>query len=64
MVLERDGSLNPGSSGSPVLDGRGRVVGLVVATKDDGNKQSQALISAYGASILESFLRQLAPVGR
>ena len=59
-----DGSLNPGASGSPVFDAQNRVVGLVVATKDYGPKQSQALISAYGASVLQAALQKLTPVGR
>jgi S1-C subfamily serine protease len=35
-VVQLDGSLNPGNSGGPVVDAKGRLVGVAVATIRDG----------------------------
>lgn len=35
-VVQIDGNLNPGNSGGPVVDGKGRLVGVAVATIRDG----------------------------
>src|SRR5438128_900416 len=35
-VVQIDGNLNPGNSGGPVVDAKGRLVGVAVATIRDG----------------------------
>lgn len=46
-----DGSLLPGASGSPVLNGSGEVLGLVYETTTYA-KQSMDLVSAYRSSVI------------
>lgn len=41
-LIQFDASVNPGSSGGPLLDARGLVVGVVVAIADPGNDEAFA----------------------
>jgi S1-C subfamily serine protease len=41
-LIQFDASVNPGSSGGPLLDARGRVVGIVVSIADPGNDEAWA----------------------
>lgn len=44
-LIQFDASVNPGSSGGPLLDGRGLVVGIVVSIADPGNDEAFAGIA-------------------
>jgi S1-C subfamily serine protease len=55
------GSLNPGVSGGPTLDDRGRVIGVNVATRIDG-EQTSFLVPATFAADLLARSRDNAPV--
>jgi len=46
------GALNPGMSGGPVLDGEGRVVGINVATRLDGQQVSFLVPSQFAEELL------------
>jgi hypothetical protein len=50
-----DGSLLPGASGSPVLNGSGEVLGLVYETTTYA-KQSMDLVSAYRTAVIQRLL--------
>jgi S1-C subfamily serine protease len=52
-ALELAASVMPGDSGSPVVDGRGRVVGVVFAQASD----REGLAYALDAGALRSILR-------
>jgi len=41
-LIQFDASVNPGSSGGPLLDGRGRVIGVVVSIADPGHDDAFA----------------------
>lgn len=41
-LIQFDASVNPGSSGGPLLDGRGRVIGIVVSIADPGHDDAFA----------------------
>ena len=56
-LLYLDGELNPGASGSPVLNGSGQVVGIVYrATSSSGGKELK-YVMAYRTSAIEAKLR-------
>lgn len=55
------GALNPGMSGGPVLDGLGRVIGVNVATRFDG-QQVSFLVPAEFAEDLLARARTAAPI--
>lgn len=55
------GSLNPGMSGGPALDGQGRVMGINVATRLDG-EQVSFLVPAEFAEDLLARARQAQPL--
>jgi len=46
------GSLNPGMSGGPVLDDRGRIVGVNVATRRDGQQISFLVPAEFARALL------------
>lgn len=46
------GSLNPGMSGGPALDGQGRVIGVNVATRRDGQSVSFLVPGAFAEDLL------------
>ncbi|MEW6705085.1 MAG: serine protease [Pseudomonadota bacterium] len=47
------GSLSPGMSGGPTLDGRGRVIGVNVATRRDGEQISFLVPARFAKELLE-----------
>jgi S1-C subfamily serine protease len=47
------GSLSPGMSGGPTLDGRGRVIGVNVATRRDGEQISFLVPGRFAKDLLE-----------
>ena len=47
------GSLNPGMSGGPALDSRGRVIGINVATRRDGEQVSFLVPAQFAQALLE-----------
>ncbi|MFM9104604.1 MAG: hypothetical protein ACKOPS_26145 [Cyanobium sp.] len=51
-----DGELNPGASGSPVLNGKGEVVGLVYRAATGGEADLK-YVMAYRASTIANKLR-------
>jgi hypothetical protein len=55
------GALNPGMSGGPALDGQGRVVGVNVATRRDGQQVSFLVPSAPAIALIEKG-RDAAPI--
>jgi serine protease Do len=48
------GSLNPGMSGGPALDGQGRVMGINVATRLDGQQVSFLVPAAFAEDLVTS----------
>jgi tetratricopeptide (TPR) repeat protein len=53
-----DGALDSGASGSPVLDGDGKVLGLVYQTMKYGRTNPQTVVSAYRSTAIESLLQR------
>ena len=47
------GSINPGMSGGPALDGQGRVIGINVATRRDGQQVSFLVPAQFAEELLE-----------
>jgi serine protease Do len=47
------GSINPGMSGGPALDGQGRVIGVNVATRRDGQQVSFLVPAQFAEQLLE-----------
>ncbi len=60
-LLQITAPISPGSSGGPVLDGRGRVIGISVAALTNGENLNFAVPSAYLAALLSD--RRSQPVG-
>jgi S1-C subfamily serine protease len=60
-ALQTDAAMNPGNSGGPVLDGRGRVVGIAdqIATGGSGGDSSTGVGFAVPIDIVKSELSQL-----
>ena len=52
------GSLNPGVSGGPTLDGQGRVIGINVAARRDGEQVSFLVPAAFAEELLERGARR------
>ncbi|HSQ58380.1 MAG TPA: trypsin-like peptidase domain-containing protein, partial [Gemmata sp.] len=55
-VVQIDGSLNPGNSGGPVVDSKGRLVGVAVATLRNGQGIGFAVPAAELAKVLKGSL--------
>jgi serine protease Do len=47
------GSINPGMSGGPALDGQGRVIGINVATRRDGQQVSFLVPAQFAEQLLQ-----------
>jgi tetratricopeptide (TPR) repeat protein len=56
-LLYLDGELNPGASGSPVLNGSGQVVGIVYRATSSSGGEELKYVMAYRASAIEAKLR-------
>jgi len=57
LLLYLDGELNPGASGSPVLNGSGQVVGIVYRAASRGGGEELKYVMAYRAAAIEAQLR-------
>lgn len=58
-MLQTDAAINPGNSGGPLLDLRGRVVGITTAKVGNGERLGFALPSSSIRSRLEETLKEL-----
>jgi superkiller protein 3 len=56
-LLYLDGELNPGASGSPVLNGSGQVVGIVYRATSSSGGEELKYVMAYRTSAIEAKLR-------
>jgi len=59
-LIQFDAPISPGSSGGPVVDGRGQVVGIAVASVRQGQNLNFAVPSQYLRALLER-ARRVAP---
>jgi S1-C subfamily serine protease len=59
--VQIDGSLNPGNSGGPVVDARGRLVGVAVATVRDGQGIGLAIPAAELGRLMAGRLGAIHP---
>jgi len=61
-LLQMTAPISPGSSGGPVLDAAGEVIGVAVATFKEGQNLNLAVPSAYLERMLEAHPATLAPL--
>jgi S1-C subfamily serine protease len=52
-LIQFDASISPGSSGGPVVDGRGQVIGVAVASVKQGQNLNFAVPSQYLRALIE-----------
>lgn len=62
-ILQMTAPISPGSSGGPVMDSSGAVIGISVATFQDGQNLNLAVPISYLSRLLASPSRGLIPLG-
>jgi S1-C subfamily serine protease len=64
VILQITAPISPGSSGGPILDNMGRVIGIAVATFTGGQNLNLAIPSSYLASLVEKITTEVLPLSR
>lgn len=60
-VIQTDAAINPGNSGGPLLDSRGRVIGVNAAIRTDASVGGQPVNSGVGFAIPINTVKRIAP---